>query len=77
MKIQRLMNVLLVVRCLVASTDLKTHCKIIHEKNKEYKCDSCDKMFGRKSNLKGHSKNIHAKFKASSLKIYFCDNIWT
>ena len=34
--------------------DLNRHLETVHEKQKNYKCEFCDKSFGRKENLNRH-----------------------
>ena len=33
--------------------------RLLHEKVKDYQCQSCDKMFGYKGNLEQHVKAVH------------------
>ena len=34
-----------------------------HENVKDYKCESCEKRFGSKGNLKIHIETVHKKLK--------------
>ena len=38
---------------------LKEHIKTVHEANKIFKCDACNKIFGSKQKLQRHNLNVH------------------
>ena len=54
-------------------TALKLHMEVTHEKDKEYKCKNCDKIFTHKNYLSEHMKRIHEKneFECSECKKIF------
>ena len=37
------------------------HIKTVHEKQKDLKCEFCDKSFGQKGQLNVHIKTVHEK----------------
>ena len=43
--------------------------EIVHENEKSYKCETCEKSFGIKKNLKRHVRMIH-----ENLKVYRCES---
>ena len=48
--------------------NLNTHIKNVHEGQKNYKCDLCDKAFSQQQKLMRHIKNLH-----KGQKNYKCD----
>ncbi|CAB0034736.1 unnamed protein product [Trichogramma brassicae] len=44
--------------CLTA-TEQNSHQKIVHECQKDYACDKCEKKFGQKPHLLDHQKTVH------------------
>ena len=42
---------------------LSRHIKIVHDKIKEFMCDTCEKFFSLELNLKQHIKLVHEKIK--------------
>ncbi len=50
------------------NSNLKTHIRFIHTKERPYTCDMCPKSFTQNSNLKNHIRHIHTKEKP-----YTCD----
>ena len=43
--------------------EMKRHIQSVHEGKKDYKCNSCDKMFFSKAHLKRHFNGIHKGIK--------------
>ena len=50
---------------------LERHTKIIHEKMKAYKCNSCDKSFGQKGHLNRHVKTVHEDIKLHESRVCY------
>ena len=69
MKTSKLLNVKFVTKCLAIKVIQKKHVKIINEKIKSYICKSCEKSFGKQSDLEKHVKTVHENIKA-----YKCDS---
>ena len=47
---------------------MENHVLAVHEKLKPYKCDTCEKSFARKGDLKAHIRDIHQKLKSAMIK---------
>ena len=48
--------------------NLKIHIRIVHEKIKQFTCDTCSKTFSKKSQLKDHLYRVHTEINAEDLK---------
>ena len=44
----------------------------MHEKQRDYKCNSCGKDFGEKGNLNKHIKWVHKKERRKKYKCNYC-----
>ena len=43
--------------------ELQTHVSAVHDQQRPFKCDRCDKRFGQKAHLRSHIKFVHDKVK--------------
>lgn len=50
-------------------SNLDRHIKNVHEKQKNFLCDACDKAFGSKSDLQRHVDGVHKK---KTYSCFFC-----
>ena len=55
-------------------SSLEEHCKSVHEKIRNHKCDQCNKTFALKCNLNKHIKNVHENVKDHKCDI--CNEIY-
>ena len=55
---------------------MKNHIARIHDKNKNHKCDSCDKRFYTKPELNDHILNNHVDDSFQELKCPYCEKGW-
>ena len=56
------------VECEYCGKSLKTHTlanhiRLVHEGVKPYKCDKCEKSFGKRINLRKHVEQVHEKLR--------------
>ena len=59
MKNKKITNVILVENASTHSGSMRRHITIVHEGQKNYKCEFCEKPFSTQGNLKIHIKRMH------------------
>ena len=52
---------------------MKIHIHIIHEGQKDYKCETCDKLFSEGASLKRHIHTIHEGDKDEHQEKHNCE----